>query len=1027
MNKDSLTSLKMFHHYYIEEELGRGGMGIVYKARDTKLNRYVAIKVITDTKHIEKKTLLRFIREIKSMAQINHENVVRLLEVGEEPFPYFTMEYIRGCSLLDYIKQHRPNARQIAKIMCQISAAIGVAHHLDILHRDLKPDNIMVDDNNIPKVMDFGLAKTQASDVSMTNEVVGTPFYMSPEQANGALVDKQSDIYSLGATLYEILCGRPPFQGTTFLNVAQQIFNDDPIPPSKLTPDVSRSLESICLKCLQKDKNKRYTSVESLAKDFRNFLEHKPLIAKPPGLLERTYKWSYRNRIKTAMLCAVVLVLTTIVLFTHQKWVASLAIEKMNRSLQEAYENLNKAKLEKEQALVISQKKLAQSHINMARYQVAIKNFISAKKEFHLANKILDSLPDQDSKMLREKIYLDMLWLKSNEVHRVKNYTFESEKSIALNRYGSMFVAYNNNFACLYEALDYSFHDKNLRYERAIVASRQADKFIVSPTKTQMVSYDKNNIFLYEAKRKIPIHFKRGTQTVIGLAMDDNGEWCAIKRDFDIELVHIKSQKTQYLKGTHRNSNNSPMIFSQDGKLLISILGGMLTIWQRQGDKFVEKSSFLTMGYTAIHSLACSPDNRFIVYGDKGGSVYLTDINIGSTKIAKFHTHNVTDIYFHPSGRTFATTSRDGKICLWDAKTLDVILQIVTEKHNYRVRFSQDGRRLISVSKTMNTNNYVVWEIESFLTHHLVVEKRHRRLLDILQKSLPSLESLFSLPVCLSENDRFCAAILSSGVSLWDTKTKRNRVFFVNDSIIQQRMVQQAVFSPQNKWLGISYQKSQAEFVDLNSFDVYYKIADRRIEHIAFVKQNIVVVHSSRKLSLWNISQKRHLSTSPIPHYDITELIAHPRTSQLVFGTHSGQIVMWKVDGDHIEFVEELQTKHTEYIEFLNFSRRATYISFWSKNEGCVVLYKKDPLWEVTKKIPVSEKIYSISISPDERYMAIVLFSKILIYDLELDHFAETMRGYYKNGAATIGPSWDRIALPTIHAGVAVFKSSIAK
>ena len=1026
-NSTVIEQQQMFHHYYIEKELGRGGMGVVYKARDTKLDRYVAIKVITATQHIEEKTLQRFVLEIKSMAQINHENVVRLFEVGEKPFPYFTMEYVCGSSLAHYIKKHRPNAQQIAEIMRKVSLAIGAAHDLDILHRDLKPDNIMVDDDHVPKVMDFGLAKTQESKVSVTSEVVGTAYYMSPEQANGDVVDKKSDIYSLGATLYEILCGRPPFQGTNFINVAQQIFHDDPIPPSKLIPDVARGLESICLKCLEKDKNKRYATVKELAQDLQNFIQHKPLIAKPPGVIGRLYKWSYRNRMKSAILCAVLMVLTTIVFFTYQKWLASLEIEKMNISLQEAYDNIHKAKLEKEQALIVSQKKLAQSHINMAHYQVAIKNFISAKEEFGTALQILESLPDKDSESLQAEIFLDMRWLQSNAMHLLKSYTFESREDVDLNRYGSMFACFNNNSAYVYEAMDYSFDGNKLRPKSAVIISPFSEKFVLSPTKTQMLCYNYKNVLLCEATRKTPIEFVKDRQTIMRLDIDIDSQWCVIKRDFDIVLVNIASQKAQYMKSAYRNSHRTPIVFSHDGKFLAGILGGMLYIWEQKGGEFVEKASFMTMGYATIYSLAFSPDNKFIAYGDKGGSLYLTDIESSSTKIAKFHTHEVRDIFFHPSGRLFATASRDGKICLWDLKTLDIILQVQTGEDNYKVRFSQNGRTLIAVSGKSSMHTYRVWEIESLLTHNLVVVKKHYRMLEALQKSLRSLESLLTKPLCLSNDDRFCTGVFSIGVSLWDTKTERNRIFFMNDSIIQQRNVSQNVFSPQSKWLGILYQKSQAAFVDLESYKVHYKMDDRNIEHISFVKENIAIVHNRRRLQVWDILHKKKLSTYSIPRHEISELVTHPKSAQLVFGTHDGKIVILKESANRIAISEELQTPHREFIELLNISPQATYISFWSEKERCIILYKNNSQWKIVKKIPVSEKIYFLSISPDERYMAIVLFSKIIIYDLLLDHSVETMHGYYKNGAAAISPSWNRIAVPTVQAGIVVFKTPIAK
>ncbi|BBM82143.1 protein kinase [Candidatus Uabimicrobium amorphum] len=327
---------RMFEHYFVEQELGKGGMGTVYKAKDTTLGRYVALKVLNKN-NLDKNDIDRFIREVKTMAQVNHEGVVSLLEVRESPFYYFTMDYIDGVSFSDYIKKNPlMPTKTTASMMYKVTIAIEHAHSLGILHRDIKPSNILIDQQQQPKVLDFGLAKTQDSELSQQGDVVGTPAYMSPEQANGDLVDKRTDIYSIGATLYEAMCGRPPFQGQTFLNVINQVFNDDPIAPRKLNPDIPRELEAICLKCLHKEQAKRYQNAQLLASDLQNFIHDRPIMARPPSNLQALRKWMMRNKAISMLIFSIAF---TLYVTISSNWQLSTVNQQMTKKNQELEQN----------------------------------------------------------------------------------------------------------------------------------------------------------------------------------------------------------------------------------------------------------------------------------------------------------------------------------------------------------------------------------------------------------------------------------------------------------------------------------------------------------------------------------------------------------------------------------------------------------------------------------------------------------------------------------------------------------------
>ncbi|BBM84118.1 tetratricopeptide repeat protein [Candidatus Uabimicrobium amorphum] len=270
---------QLFGKYMIEGELGRGGMGVVYKATDTQLKRTVALKVI---KQDHPTDLKRFMRESAAMAQLEHQNITKLYEFGTSPQPFFTMEYIEGVTLSHIIKEKKIKLLFFLDVMIKVCDALAHAHKHGILHRDIKPSNIMINHDGEPKVMDFGVAKI-ANDyeksLSKTGDIMGTILYMAPEQLEGNAT-MQSDIYSVGATMYEALTYRSLYQGDTYHNLMMQILQNHPIPPRQLNPSISPYFEAVCLKCLAKKQQYRYDSFKQLVRELKNLKYHKPIIAK---------------------------------------------------------------------------------------------------------------------------------------------------------------------------------------------------------------------------------------------------------------------------------------------------------------------------------------------------------------------------------------------------------------------------------------------------------------------------------------------------------------------------------------------------------------------------------------------------------------------------------------------------------------------------------------------------------------------------------------------------------------------------
>jgi hypothetical protein len=287
--------------YELLGELGRGGMGIVYKARHVSLNRLVALKLLRwgpDSSAVER---ARFRGEAEAVARLQHPNVVQIFEVGEQDGrPFLALELLEGGSLARRLGGTPRPAREAAGLVQTLARAVHAAHRLHIVHRDLKPDNVLLTADGTPKVADFGLAKLLDRDQGQTGsgDVVGTPSYMAPEQAQGQRrhIGPATDVYALGAVLYELLTGRPPFKAETPIDTILQVIADEPVPPSRLQPKVPRDLETICLKCLRKEPAQRYASAAALAEDLGRFLAGQPVAARPVSAVGRAWRWGRRNR-----------------------------------------------------------------------------------------------------------------------------------------------------------------------------------------------------------------------------------------------------------------------------------------------------------------------------------------------------------------------------------------------------------------------------------------------------------------------------------------------------------------------------------------------------------------------------------------------------------------------------------------------------------------------------------------------------------------------------------------------------------
>src|SRR6266516_1009409 len=290
----------VFGDYEVLDEIGRGGQAVVYRARQKSLNRIVALKVIglghwETTPHLK-----RFRHEAEAAASLEHPQIVPIYEIGESDGSwYFSMQLVEGGPLAEVLQRDPMSTRRAAELLSKVARTVHFAHQHGILHRDIKPGNILLDRQGEPHLTDFGLARLleQESTITHSSDVLGTPSYMSPEQAAGRTKEltAATDVYSLGAVLYHVLTGQPPFIGNTTYETIRLVLDSEPRNPRVRNPKVDRDLSTICLKCLEKDPQRRYSSALALAEDLERWLKHEPIQARRTGVLGRGKKWLQRN------------------------------------------------------------------------------------------------------------------------------------------------------------------------------------------------------------------------------------------------------------------------------------------------------------------------------------------------------------------------------------------------------------------------------------------------------------------------------------------------------------------------------------------------------------------------------------------------------------------------------------------------------------------------------------------------------------------------------------------------------------
>jgi WD40 repeat protein len=752
---DYQAPLGTFGNYELLEEIGHGGMGVIYRARDLSVSRIVALKMILAGPFASERALKRFQAEAETAAQLDHPNIVPVYEFGRvEGRLFLAMKLVEGCDLVKHLDAVPMDARTAAELIAAIARAIHYAHQRGILHRDLKPANILIDNQGQPHVTDFGLAKiaAQESGLTLSSDVIGSPNYMSPEQAagKGTTFTTASDVYSLGAILYETLSGRPPFDSPTPLETMRKVVEEELTPPHAFHSSVNRDLETICFKCMEKESVRRYGTALELAEDLERWLRHEPIRARPATSIERVTKWARRNPKVATLLVLLNLVfavgLAGILIVSVRLASANQAKERANVQLAKNVRDLEWQKID--ELIATGKRTHALAYLSgFLRHDP--NDSVAANRVVSMLSHCSFALPAAAPLVHGARINtLDL----SKDGQRLVTATDDGKVRIwhlgkcrvlstflhSLKVNFAMFVAdeqfvlttCQDGISRLWDVIDgnivFEFPqgvaglNGVVNLNRTLFALRETDATmqiwdlrsrkrvggpltVSSRIREAAFSQDNQNIAIAASNGTVNVRAVENSEEltaslilgkqVAKVQFSPDGQTLAIVRGGSIELWNFRSQEK--LREFEMQDRDVLQIeFSPDGNRLASMAYDRgLKIWEVASGHMLGQSVEAERPFSYFRF---SPDGKQLATRSQSGVARLWDSFTGLALTEPFeHEGPITDLRFSPDGRHILTASQDGAVKVWEARVATPETFTVKTTDMYPCAcFDREGRRV---------------------------------------------------------------------------------------------------------------------------------------------------------------------------------------------------------------------------------------------------------------------------------------------------------------------------------------------
>jgi serine/threonine protein kinase len=849
--------------YEILEELGRGGMGVVYKARQTALKRIVALKMVLAGMHAGPDELKRFRREAEAIARIQHPNIVQIYEVGtQEELPFFSMEYVDGGSLADQLDGNAWGARKAGALLHALARAVHAAHQQNIIHRDLKPANILMTANGVPKITDFGLVK-QLDDGrtahTRTGAILGTPSYMAPEQAGGTKeIGPTADVYGLGAILYELLTGRPPFQAGTHLDTILLVISEEPVPPSRLRPNVDRDLETICLKCLQKDPEKRYPSAAALANDLRRFRVGDLIRARQARPWERALVWMKRRPLTMSVagvVSAAVLVLGIVVLGLRVHFADEE--QDLRNQFAEKQQELQ-ASADREQSLRAELDQARNSAHEIERnFERARKDITASSDEVARLKQEIDQGRDREKK-LREKASEYAIHLNNESWKIVRNPGKQPE---------------DYELALSWSELAEGFDPGNHNYLNTVgVGLYRVGKYA-------------------EAREKL-LQSERINSAASGRPLVENLAFLAMSA----QKLGKKAEAVSYLEKLRDKFDDKAWIANLEAEALLKEAEALIDPESGRPPAVAIKASDpidLGKGWADrfdvnVLGLQFTPDGHHILVGGDVNNrpqpnlwFLSIDAKMSMTKMGSLLGHGgwVNNVAISPDGKSALSASQDGTVILWDLQKHIPLRRRADSPNFWRhagpvnsVAFSPDGTQAVSACADKLVR---VWSLDSMVWKCKF--SRHTSAVSTVGFS--------------NDGKQILSTDSERTVLLWDKDTLEIQDRFPEGGGV-------AAFSPDGKWI-VSGGENQLWLWDrTNGSKWRLRGEQKEVNYVCFSpdSQHILVTDSGTKsLFVWDVAARKQICKIAVTKGTPNRGVFGPDGKSAACGTWRGHLLEWRL------------------------------------------------------------------------------------------------------------------------------------